>query len=438
MSVEKASFHDLVREHFRPYDYTTWIAPLDPVREKKNLTLYAPNEHVYRKVDEEFLAEINRIMEAAGEAAAALKLDMTRTGNRNRPKAAPSRRKGRKMAAKLNPNCTFDNFIEGACNRQARKAALKVVDGDKSCKPLLLYGDVGLGKTHLLHAVGHAVDKADPNTTVIYMCAQTFTQNMVSAVRAGKMADFGKPFKSSDVLLVDDLQFFSGKDKTQDEFFHIFNSLQEKGGQIVLAADEHPKKIKGLKKHLQSRFVGGLTIEMEPPGLKTRKEILRKKAEMGCTELSDEVIAFVANKIHSNVRELEGALHKLTHIQVPGSEITTDQAKRALADQIDSNNSRRVGAVDVFQQVATHYQLEVTDLTGKNRVRLIVRARQIAMTLIRELTGMSLTQTGALFGGRDHSTVLHACRRIEALRQEDADLEKDIRDILKALGRQGE
>jgi chromosomal replication initiator protein len=317
----------------------------------------------------------------------------------------------------------------------ARAAAIQVSEnvGGSSYNPLLLYGGVGLGKTHLMHAVGNAIADRHPELKVAYMYSQRFMEDMVRAIEQGAMADFTQYYRSVDVLLMDDIQFLAKGSKSQEEFFHVFNRLQEDGRQIVLTCDRYPKEIQGLEERLESRFVWGMTAAVEPPELETRVAILLKKAEREEVYIPSDAAFFIAERVQSNVRELEGALRRvIANARFTGRPISIDQVKAALRDLI-AIQARQVGIDNIQRTVADYYKLRLGDLLSKKRSRSVARPRQLAMALSKELTNHSLPEIGDAFGGRDHTTVLHACRKIEELKEMNPEIKEDHRNLRRLL-----
>jgi len=305
--------------------------------------------------------------------------------------------------------------------------------GGSSYNPLLLYGGVGLGKTHLMHAVGNAIADRHPELKVAYMYSQRFMEDMVRAIEHGAMSEFTQYYRSVDVLLMDDIQFLAKGSKSQEEFFHVFNRLQEDGRQIVLTCDRYPKEIQGLEERLESRFVWGMTAAVEPPELETRVAILLKKAEREAVYIPSDAAFFIAERVRSNVRELEGALRRvIANARFAGRPISIDQVKSALRDLI-AIQARQVGIDNIQKTVADYYKLRMSDLLSKKRNRSLARPRQVAMALSKELTNHSLPEIGDAFGGRDHTTVLHACRKVEELREMNPEIKDDYRNLRRML-----
>ncbi len=334
----------------------------------------------------------------------------------------------------LNQNFTFDTFVEGKSNQLAHAAAKQVSDNPGgSYNPLFIYGGVGLGKTHLMHAVGNYLQTKNKNARVLYVHSERFVQDMVKALQLGAINEFKRFYRSLDALLIDDIQFFAGKERSQEEFFHTFNALLEGGQQMILTCDRYPKEIAGLEERLKSRFGWGLTVAVEPPELETRVAILMKKAEQIGMNLPDDAAFFIAQKIRSNVRELEGALKRVAaNAQFTGSEITLPFIKESLKDLL-ALQDKQVSVENIQRTVAEYYKIKMSDLLSKRRTRSIARPRQVAMALSKELTNHSLPEIGELFGGRDHTTVLHACRKIKELQESSADVREDYKNLLRLL-----
>ena len=334
----------------------------------------------------------------------------------------------------LNPSFTFDSFVEGKSNQLAHAAARQVADhAGGAYNPLFIYGGVGLGKTHLMHAVGHHLQLKDPNAQILYVHSERFVQDMVKALQLNAINEFKRFYRSLDALLIDDIQFFAGKERSQEEFFHTFNALLEGGQQMILTCDRYPKEIKGLEERLKSRFGWGLTVAVEPPELETRVAILMKKADEAKVHLPDNAAFFVAQKIRSNVRELEGALKRvIANSHFTGNDITLPFIKESLKDLL-ALQDKQVSIDNIQRIVAEYYKIKLTDLLSKRRTRSIARPRQVAMSLSKELTNHSLPEIGAAFGGRDHTTVLYACRRIKALQETMADIREDYKNLMRSL-----
>ncbi|WP_459745957.1 chromosomal replication initiator protein DnaA [Pseudomonas sp. 3A(2025)] len=355
---------------------------------------------------------------------------------------APVRAEGRtvqvegalKHTSYLNRTFTFENFVEGKSNQLARAAAWQVADNPKhGYNPLFLYGGVGLGKTHLMHAVGNHLLKKNPNAKVVYLHSERFVADMVKALQLNAINEFKRFYRSVDALLIDDIQFFARKERSQEEFFHTFNALLEGGQQVILTSDRYPKEIEGLEERLKSRFGWGLTVAVEPPELETRVAILMKKADQAKVELPHDAAFFIAQRIRSNVRELEGALKRvIAHSHFMGRDITIELIRESLKDLL-ALQDKLVSVDNIQRTVAEYYKIKISDLLSKRRSRSVARPRQVAMALSKELTNHSLPEIGDVFGGRDHTTVLHACRKINELKESDADIREDYKNLLRTL-----
>lgn len=334
----------------------------------------------------------------------------------------------------LNTSFTFANFVEGKSNQLGLAAATQVAENPGgSYNPLFIYGGVGLGKTHLMHAVGNALINRRPNAKVVYLHSERFVADMVKALQLNAINDFKRYYRSVDALLIDDIQFFAGKERSQEEFFHTFNALLEGGQQIILTCDRYPKEINGLEERLKSRFGWGLTVAIEPPELETRVAILMKKAQQAAMDLPNDAAFFIAQRIRSNVRELEGALKRvIANAHFTGRPISIDLVREALKDLL-ALQDRLVSIDNIQRVVAEYYKIKVSDLHSKRRSRSVARPRQVAMHLAKELTNHSLPEIGDAFGGRDHTTVLHACRKIKELLDSDADIREDVKNLLRTL-----
>ena len=339
-----------------------------------------------------------------------------------------------KHTSYLNRSFTFENFVEGKSNQLARAAAWQVADNPKhGYNPLFLYGGVGLGKTHLMHAVGNHLLKKNPAAKIVYLHSERFVADMVKALQMNAINDFKRYYRSVDALLIDDIQFFAKKERSQEEFFHTFNALLEGGQQVILTSDRYPKEIDGLEERLKSRFGWGLTVAVEPPELETRVAILMKKAEQTRVDLPHDAAFFIAQRIRSNVRELEGALKRVTaSAHFMGRDISIELIRESLKDLL-ALQDKLVSIDNIQRTVAEYYKIKVSDVLSKRRSRSVARPRQVAMALAKELTNHSLPEIGDAFGGRDHTTVLHATRKIAELREADADIREDYKNLLRTL-----
>ena len=427
---------DLPEQHFN-----TWIRPLQAIEEQRGLRLLAPNRFVVDWVRQHFL---ERIVEVTSNCSEGRAMDVTlevgtrglaepsiKQGPTHRPPAkAPARRVG----GRLNPLFTFENFVVGKSNQLARAAAYQVgVNPGSAYNPLFIYGGVGLGKTHLMQAVGNMILEARPTARVAYVHSERFVGDMVSALRHNTISEFKRTYRSLDALLIDDIQFFAGKDRSQEEFFHTFNALLEDQQQIVLTCDRYPKEVNGLEERLKSRFGWGLTVAIEPPELETGVAILLRKATAEGIELPEDIAFFIAKCVRSNVRELEGALRRVVaNSRFTGRPITIDFAREALRDLL-AVQERKVTIENIQKTVAEYYKIRVADLLSKRRSRMITRPRQTAMSLAKELTSHSLPEIGDAFGGRDHTTVIHACKRVKELRDADTRIRDDYENLLRTL-----
>lgn len=425
----------------------TWLRPLHAIETQGHLRLLAPNQFVLEHVRDHFLSviqgtieEINRI-QGDGEWQVSLGIGVnspTATGNVDNNGAAQRSGKAHIRpagpVANLNPSFTFETFVEGKSNQLARAASLQVAANPGTAyNPLFIYGGVGLGKTHLMHAIGHRILGNAPFARVIYLHSERFVADMIKALQHNVIDEFKQHYRTADALLIDDIQFFAGKERSQEEFFHTFNALLEGQHQIILTSDRYPKEVEGLEERLRSRFGWGLTIAIEPPELETRVAILQRKAEQAGVELPSDVAFFMAKRIRSNVRELEGSLRRvIANAHFTGKPITVDFVREALRDLL-AVQSKSITLDNIQKTVADYYRIKVADLHSSRRSRSITRPRQIAMALAKELTQHSLPEIGESFGGRDHTTVIHACRKVAELREGDANFENDYKILLRTL-----
>ena len=419
--------------------FNTWIRPLQAVEDGETLKLLAPNRFVVDWLQQHYIERIVELVDDAGGASEVVVEVGSRqkaaapvvTTNRTMP---PSTRSTAPVASGLNPDFSFTNFIEGKSNQLARAAAFQVGENPgKSYNPLFIYGGVGLGKTHLMQSIGNAMLARNPRARVSYVHSERFVGDMVRGLQHNTISEFKRTYRSLDALLIDDIQFFAGKERSQEEFFHTFNALFEGKQQIVLTCDRYPKEVHGLEERLKSRFGWGLTVAIEPPELETSVAILKSKAAIDGTDLPDEVAFFIAKRIRSNVRELEGALRRvIANSTFTGRPISLDFAKEALRDLL-ALQERLVSIENIQKTVAEYFKIRVADLLSKRRSRSIARPRQIAMALAKELTNHSLPEIGDAFGGRDHTTVLHGCRRITALRETEQRVREDYSNLLRTL-----
>jgi chromosomal replication initiator protein len=423
--------------------FNTWIRPLAPDsgEGQGTLVLTAPNRFVLELVRERFASRIERLAREASGRECGVKLVLAAAGQDASPRPAPVAARPAAEApskldrARLNKSFTFDSFVTGKANQLARAAAIQVSENPGiSYNPLFIYGGVGLGKTHLLQAIGNAVAERRPESRIRYSHAEQYVTDVVRAYQQKSFDEFKRYYHSLDLLLIDDIQFFSNKGRTQEEFFYAFNALVEAHKQIVITCDTYPKEISGMEERLISRFGWGLTVAMEPPELEMRVAIVLKKAEADSVDLSEDIAFFIAKHIRSNVRELEGALKKvLAFARFNGRELSLELAKEALRDILNVA-SRQVSVEGIQKTVAEYFKIKVSDMHSKRRTRNVARPRQVAMALAKDLTQMSLPEIGEAFGNRDHTTVLHACRTIASLRQQDSSLNRDylvLEQVLK-------
>jgi chromosomal replication initiator protein len=451
--------------------FNTWIRPLqiDNTSASGELRLLAPNRFICDWVNEKFM---HRIKELAGQYhhqplsiilgimprqsasnfvaeiekpavnivssanyAGALKNrieEVIKEANTDTPDLNVEG--GLKHSHYLNAASTFSSFVEGKSNQLGLAAAKQVAENPGGAyNPLFIYGGVGLGKTHLMQAVGNAMLAKNPNAKIVYLHSERFVADMVKALQLNAINDFKRYYRSMDALLIDDIQFFAGKERSQEEFFHTFNSLLEGGRQIILTCDRFPKEINGLEERLKSRFGWGLTVAVEPPELETRVAILIKKAQQAGIDLPNEAAFFIAQRIRANVRDLEGALKRvIASANFTGRPIDVDLVREALKDLL-ALQDKQVGIDNIQRVVCEYYKIKMNDMVSKRRSRSVARPRQVAMALAKELTNHSLPEIGEAFGGRDHTTVLHACRKIKELQEESADIEEDMKNLLRSL-----
>jgi chromosomal replication initiator protein len=467
--VEISLWHQCLRRleaELPEQSFNTWIRPLQAVEDGNRLRLLAPNRYVVDWVNQNCATRIGELVDELMPAPVpqvVVEIGSRRPGAATpapltegvalptmpaarppvaKPATAPAatiaRRPGTdqlpQFGGRLNPDFTFANFVEGKSNQLARAAAVQVAENPgRAYNPLFIYGGVGLGKTHLMHAVGNQVRTRNKDARVAYVHSERFVGDMVRALQHNTINEFKQAYRTLDALLIDDIQFFAGKDRSQEEFFHTFNTLLEGQQQVILTCDRYPKEVEGLEERLKSRFGWGLTVAIEPPELETCVAILMGKASASGVELPEEVAFFVAKRIRSNVRELEGAMRRvIANSQFTGRPITLDFAKEALKDLL-ALQERLVTIENIQKTVAEYYKIRVADLLSRRRSRSITRPRQVAMALSKELTNHSLPEIGDAFGGRDHTTVLHACRVVKAMRDSQTRLNEDYSNLLRTL-----
>lgn len=445
--------------------FNTWIKPLHCEVKEQSLVLYAPNRFVLQFIKERFFARIETFAEEAGVAGIDIELRIAApatTPKSPSPRLAPPARvvagpailtpppspasiTAAKPTSKpigsghestrLNPAFTFDSLVTGKGNQLARAAAMQIAEhpGDPTYNPFFVYGGVGLGKTHLIQAVGNLVYQKNPHAKIRYVHAERYVADIMRAYQHKSFDDFKRYYHSLDLLLIDDIQFFAGKNRTMEEFFYAFNSLLESGKQVIMTCDTYPKQIEGMDERLISRFSWGLTVEIQPPELEMRVAILMKKAEADHLKLEHNVAFFIAQNVRSNVRELEGALKRVAaYARFSHLPITLPLVKESLKDLLAAGN-RQISVDNIQKTVAEYFKLKLADMYSQKRKREIARPRQIAMCLAKELTELSLPNIGDAFGGRDHTTVMHACKTIHSLRESDTELARDYTTLLNML-----
>ena len=459
-----------LQEELPNQQYSTWIRPLQGECIDKVLRLYAPNKFVLDWVKQKFLSRIEELiselkfselvsnvelrigqLKTSSSSTSSDQAGSRQSKDEIKPKSitnaqrepVKSRSNNRRVEVEgsiikhqsfLNPNFTFDTFVEGKSNQLARAASVQIAENPGGAyNPLFLYGGVGLGKTHLMHSVGNEIIKKNPNAKVVYLHSERFVADMVKALQINAINEFKRFYRSVDALLIDDIQFFARKERSQEEFFHTFNALLEGGQQMILTCDRYPKEIDNMEERLKSRFGWGLTVMVEPPELETRVAILMKKAEQNKVALSSESAFFIAQKIRSNVRELEGALKLVAaNAHFTGEEITPVFIRECLKDLL-ALHDKQVSIENIQRTVAEYYKIKVSDLLSKRRTRSVTRPRQMAMALAKELTNHSLPEIGDAFGGRDHTTVLHACKKVVELRDNDPGIREDHHNFMRIL-----
>ena len=426
-----------------PQQFRTWIQPLQALSQDRLLTITAPNRFVLQWVRDRFLPVIEQLAREATPHRIAVVLQLADNSQlgasaasaalSNPPVAEPIRPKVREHT-RLNPSFSFDSFVTGKANQLARAAALQVAEHPGTAyNPLFIYGGVGLGKTHLIQAIGNLVHDQNPQVKIRYIHAEQYVSDVVRAYQHKAFDGFKRYYHSLDLLLIDDIQFFSGKNRTQEEFFYAFNALVDTHKQVIITCDTYPKEIAGMEDRLISRFGWGLTVAIEPPELEMRVAILIKKAEAEGVRLLEDVAFFIAKHIQSNVRELEGALKRvLAYSNFAGQPLSLELAREALKDVL-AIQFRQVSIENIQKTVADYYKIKVSEMYSKKRSRNVARPRQVAMALAKELTQLSLPDIGDAFGGRDHTTVLHACRKVAELKSESPDIHRDFEALLQVL-----
>ena len=430
-----------LEEELSAQQFNTWLRPLHAVQDIQTLRLLAPNRFVMDWVRDRFL---ERIAELINEYSGGVLKVQVEVGSQSRQlsnpprlaasKTEPMAPKAPSIVGRLNPDLTFETHVEGKSNQLARAAAKQVGENPGGAyNPLFIYGGVGLGKTHLMQAAGNLMLAHRPGANIAYVHSERFVADMVKALQHNAINEFKKIYRNLDALLIDDIQFFVGKERSQEELFHTFNALHDAKRQVIITADRFPKELVGVEERLISRFGSGLIVSIEPPELETRAAILIKKAKQEGIDLPDEVAFFIAKRVRSNVRELEGALRRiLASAYFTGRQIDISLVSDSLKDLI-SFQERLVTINNIQKTVAEYYKIRIADLHSKSRSRQVARPRQVAMALSKELTDHSLPEIGEAFGGRDHTTVLHACRKISELKVKDSRMEEDYSNLMRIL-----
>ncbi|MDH2997705.1 chromosomal replication initiation protein DnaA [Pasteurellaceae bacterium LFhippo2] len=423
-------------------DYNMWLRPLQAMESDSELVLYAQNKFVAGWVQDKFMEEITglaRFLSKNDDLIITLKEGNPTKKQEEQDVSKESRPNSEeptnKLKSGLNPELTFESFVQGHSNQLAKAIAQQVAanPGESHCNPFSLYGGTGLGKTHLLHAIGNEILANNPKARVVYIHSERFVNDMVKAIRSNTIDNFKKFYRSVDVLMIDDIHFFAKKEVSQEEFFHTFNSLFERSKQIVVTSDVFPKNIEKMEERIRSRLSWGVNAAIEPPELETRVAILMRKAEEKNLDLNENVAFFIAQKIRANVRELEGALNRMIAWKnFTGAEITVDAMRQALKDLLEAYD-HLVTIENIQKVVAEYYNIKLTDLKSKSRTRSVARPRQMAMALAKELTNHSLPEIGREFGGRDHTTVMHACKTINELRDSDINIKEDYTNLTRKL-----
>ena len=426
----------LVRNEITDVSFDTWIKAIEPVSIKGDqLYLCVPNDFTKSILEGRYTSLIFNAVKEISSRSYYITFVLTSEADKYMNKPDKAEGEEDKVYGLLNPKYTFDTFVIGHSNRFAHAASQAVAESPaKAYNPLFIYGGVGLGKTHLMHAIGHFILIRNKQSKVLYVTSEKFTNELISSIQTNKNVEFRNRYRNVDVLLIDDIQFIAGKESTQEEFFHTFNALHEANKQIVISSDRPPKEIPTLEDRLRSRFEWGLITDIQPPDLETRIAILKKKADLENLEVEDEVLAFVAKRIESNIRELEGALTRImAYSSLTGSRLDIDTADEVLKDIISNHRPRKITPELIQKVIAEHFQMKIEDMKSRKRNRPIAYPRQIAMYLCRELTDLSLPKIGELFGGRDHTTVIHACDKISTSIESDLQVKRAINELIKKI-----
>lgn len=430
----------LIKTELTEVSYNTWLKSLEPISIKgRTIILGVPNDFNKGILETRYMTLITNAIKQITSQDFRIEFVIPGSDNFNKlTKNNDIKENNFFEAPNLNPKYVFDTFVIGNSNRFAHAASLAVAETPaKAYNPLFIYGGVGLGKTHLMHAIGHYTLSQNPNTKVVYVSSEKFTNELINSIKDDKNEEFRNKYRTVDVLLIDDIQFIAGKERTQEEFFHTFNALYEANKQLIISSDRPPKEIPTLEDRLRSRFEWGLITDIQPPDFETRIAILRKKAELENIDIDNEVLHFIAKKIKSNIRELEGALIRISaYSSLTNKEVSIDLANEALKDIISSSKPRQITASYIKEVIAQQFNVKVEDMESKRRTRSITYPRQIAMYLSRELTDLSLPKIGEEFGGRDHTTVIHAYDKISHDLNSDSDFKDRIDKIIKEF--QGE
>ncbi len=426
----------LVHNEITDVSFDTWIKAIEPISIKEDqLYLCVPNDFTKSILESRYTSLISDAVKQVSSKPYFITFVLTSEADKYMDKPEKTEPEAGEFNSLLNPKYTFNTFVIGNSNRFAHAASLAVAEAPANAyNPLFIYGGVGLGKTHLMHAIGHYILSQNKKVKVLYVTSEKFTNELINSIQTNKNVEFRNRYRNVDVLLIDDIQFIAGKESTQEEFFHTFNALHEANKQIIISSDRPPKEIPTLEDRLRSRFEWGLITDIQPPDLETRIAILKKKAELENLEVDDDVLAFIARRIESNIRELEGALTRImAYSSLTNSTLDVAVADEALKDIISNHRPKKITPELIQKVVADYYQLKVEDLKSKKRNRPIVYPRQIAMYLCRDMTDLSLPKIGELFGGRDHTTVIHACDKIAEDMITDLQVKRTINELIKRI-----
>jgi chromosomal replication initiator protein len=431
----------IIKNGLTEVSFNTWIKSITPISIEKNiLKLSVPNDLTRGVLSNKYTEQITRALKILTSKNYTIEFLISEEQqkmplDKDKNPSTKSLKQNNNLSAMLNPKYTFNSFVVGNSNRFAHAASLAVAESPaKAYNPLFIYGGVGLGKTHLMHAIGHYILKSNPSSKVVYVSSEKFTNELVNSIKDDKNVEFRNKYRNVDVLLIDDIQFIAGKERTQEEFFHTFNSLYEANKQIILSSDRPPKEISTLEDRLISRFEWGLIADIQPPDFETRIAILKKKADVEKLNIPNDVMVYIATKIKSNIRELEGALIRIVAFSsLTNKEISIDLAVEALKDIISSKQSKQITIGLIQEVVANYYNLKIDDFKSARRTRNVAFPRQIAMYLSRKLTDMSLPKIGEEFGGRDHTTVIHAYEKISGNLKVDESLQNAVKELTKRI-----